>query len=240
MSALNFYNIFILCMHLAVTCWALPTQKCKIEDAACLKAAAQSMVPTLAAGMPEMKTEPLDIMRVESIKVDLAGLKLNIKDADVKGLKKTVIDKISIDMAKKEIYLVYHADILMKGHYKASGRLLILPISGDGETVIKLKNLQMEMTIPFDIIKNSDGKDVLDLKSYKFKYDVKTNANFHMTNLFNGNKVLSDTLHNFMNENWKALSIEFGAPMLESPNAKIFNTLKKFFKAQPLEDIAEY
>lgn len=47
------------------------------------------------------------------------------------------------------------------------------------------------MTIPFAMGKTSDGKDMIDLKSYKYKYDVKDGANFHLTNLFNGNKVLS-------------------------------------------------
>ncbi|XP_053604488.1 circadian clock-controlled protein daywake-like [Plodia interpunctella] len=234
------YNIFVICMHLSVMCWALPMQKCKIDDSPCMKTAAQSMVPTLAAGMPETDMEPLDVMRVDTIKVDLAGLKLVIKDADIKGLKKATIDKISLDMVKKELNLMYHADIVLKGQYKASGRLLILPISGDGDTVIKLKNLQIEMMIPFEIIKDENGKDVLDLKSYKFKYDVKTNVNFHMTNLFNGNKVLSDTMHTFMNENWKALSVEFGTPMLESPNSKIFGVIKKFLRSKPLEDLVTY
>lgn len=46
------------------------------------------------------------------------------------------------------------------------------------------------MTIPFEMGKTSDGKDMIDLKSYKYKFDVKDGATYQLTNLFNGNKVL--------------------------------------------------
>ncbi|XP_052755294.1 circadian clock-controlled protein daywake-like [Galleria mellonella] len=216
-----------------------PIHKCKISDTACLMTSAQSALPAMAVGIPEMNLEPLDIMDIDKIKVDLAGLKLGIKDAHIKGLKGAIIDKLSIDIAKKLITLVFHADVVMNGHYKASGRLLILPINGDGQTTIKLKNLVIEMIMPFEIRKNSDGKDFIEVKSYKYKYDVKTNANFRLTNLFNGNKQLSDTMHNFMNENWKVLVQEFGTPMLDIPNAKIFAVIKTFFKSRPMEDVIE-
>lgn len=45
--------------------------------------------------------------------------------------------------------------------------------------------------MPFEMTKDANGKDVINLKSYKYKYDVKDNANFQLTNLFNGNKILS-------------------------------------------------
>lgn len=41
-------------------------------------------------------------------------------------------------MAKKQIHLVYHLDAVLKSKYKAGGRLLILPITGDGDATIKL------------------------------------------------------------------------------------------------------
>lgn len=46
-------------------------------------------------------------------------------------------------------------------------------------------------------------------------------------------------MHNFMNENWKILSQEFGKPMLENPNAKIYGVIKKYLQSMPLEEITE-
>ncbi|KAM3965005.1 circadian clock-controlled protein daywake [Aphomia sociella] len=233
-----------------------PMTKCKVSNSTCLKTMAQTAVPVFAVGMPEINMEPLDVMEIDIVKVDLAGLNLIINDSHVKGLKKTVIDKLSIDTVKKQVNLVFHTDIAMKGLYKASGRLLILPISGDGQVSIKLKHItlntekvshllknreyvKVEITMPYEVTKNSEGKDVIDLKSYKYKTDVKTDAHFQLSNLFNGNKQLSDTMHTFMNENWKALVQEFGRPLFEVPTARIFKSIKAYLKTHPLKEIVD-
>ncbi|XP_062531222.1 protein takeout isoform X2 [Bombyx mori] len=143
-----------------------------------------------------------------------------------------------VDLAKKQIQVICHVSVYLKGKYKASGKLLILPITGDGDTTIKLKNLRIQMIYPFNLVKNSEGKDVIDLSSYRYSYDVKDNAHFHMTNLFNGNKQLGDVMLTFMNQNWKALTQEFGKPLLEIPMEMVYNTVKTYLKSQPLEDIA--
>ncbi|KAF9420005.1 hypothetical protein HW555_003599 [Spodoptera exigua] len=116
--------------------------------------------------------------------------------------------------------------------------LLILPISGDGDVTIKIKNLGVTLTMPYDIVKNEQGKDVIELKSYKYTYENNENTHFKLTNLFNGNKQLSDAMLTFMNENWKAISQEFGNPMLDKPVQKIYNAIKTYLRSQPLEEIA--
>lgn len=50
------------------------------------------------------------------------------------------------------------------------------------------------MDMVFDITKNNEGKDIIDMKSYKYGYDVKDGANFYLGNLFNGNKAASKLL----------------------------------------------
>lgn len=52
------------------------------------------------------------------------------------------------------------------------------------------ENVQIQVTYTFDIIKDKNGKDLIDLKTQKFAYDVKDNAHFYLGNLFNGNKEL--------------------------------------------------
>ncbi|KAI5634383.1 hypothetical protein NE865_12931 [Phthorimaea operculella] len=145
---------------------------------------------------------------------------------------------VGVDMKKKPAQLLWDTDTLTKGHYKDSGRLLILPISGDGDMAIKLKKLHVDMMINFAVSKNKEGKDFIDLKNYKYNFDVKENAHFDVTGLFKGNKALSETMLRFMNENWKLLSAEFGRPMLEKPNKKIFETLQNYFRSRALEDLA--
>lgn len=50
--------------------------------------------------------------------------------------------------------------------------------------------------------------------------------------------ISGDAMHTFMNDNWKAISQEFGDPMLEKPVEKIFTAMKTYLRSQPLDEIA--
>lgn len=45
--------------------------------------------------------------------------------------------------------------------------------------------------MPFEFVKDADGKYIMDLKSFTLSFDVRDSAHFDLTNLFNGNKELS-------------------------------------------------
>lgn len=47
------------------------------------------------------------------------------------------------------------------------------------------------MNIPFEIIKDAQGKNVMNLKSFEYNYDVIKYAQYHLENLYNGDKKLS-------------------------------------------------
>lgn len=222
----------------SVLCSYPTFEKCKITDTECLKTSAQNSVLAFSEGVPEYGTDVLDTMDIKSIKVDLAGLKLNVADATLKGLKNGIFEKVKFNMKKNQLEMkMSFQNLELKGKYVASGRLLILPISGDGMLTIKLKHLILDSVLPFEIVKNAEGKDVIELKSYKFKFDARESVNFHLTNLFNGNKELSDAMHNFMNSNWKAVAEEFGRPIIDETFKIIFNSIKNFFNHQALEDV---
>ncbi|CAG9137437.1 unnamed protein product [Plutella xylostella] len=232
-----FRTLFIVVQLVFIHSASTPYQKCDITDAPCISKSVQTYLPFLAEGLPEYGTAPLDPMLVDEIKIELAGLILNMRDLDIVGLKRSKIEKLDVDMKKQQIHLVYGSDIVMKGRYKAAGRLLILPISGDGNCNIKLKNLKTDLTMPFTIVKNKDGVEVIELSSYKFKFEVRDYAHFDLTNLFNGNKLLGETMLTFINTNWKTLMTEFGKPVLDSAIKNVYSAIKTYLKNQPLQDI---
>ncbi|XP_061714329.1 circadian clock-controlled protein daywake-like [Cydia pomonella] len=232
-----FYSLVVLMQVTALLSTSPP--KCKPSDSDCLKSAAQALTPLLAAGMPALGMEPLDIMRVDEIRMDLAGLRLNMTNSSITGLKNAVIDKIKFDMTKQQLVILYHADVELTGQYKAAGRLIILPISGDGDVKIELKNYNSKMSIPFTIVKNKEGKDTMHMKEFKNEFDIKDGAHYSLTNLFNGNKVLSDSMLKFMNENWKLLSTEFGGTLMQKPNKKIFHVIRKYLQNKPIDEILD-
>ncbi|XP_072932367.1 circadian clock-controlled protein daywake-like [Epargyreus clarus] len=231
-------KVLILIQFTTIFC-AVPqlSRKCKISDSSCILGVAQDVLPIITEGIPELGTKPLDEMYIDKNMVDLAGLKLTVTDAYIKGLKQAVIKHISFDKSKNVLKIAYTSNMDMKSKYVASGQLLVLPISGNGDMKINLKTLEVEMTIPFNIVKNKDGKDTMELKSYKFKFDVKGGAHFDLTNLFNGDKRLSTAMLKFMNENWRLLSETFGRPMLDKVHKEIFEAIKTYLRSVPMEEL---
>ncbi|CAG5028552.1 unnamed protein product [Parnassius apollo] len=102
-----------------------------------------------------------------------------------------------------------------------------------------MKNLAIILVINYEK-EEKEGKVFLIPKSYSFKFDVKDGANFDLTNLFNGNKELSEPMLIFLNENWKQISKEFGDPIMDVTAKKLFKNLVAFFSKVPLSDIATF
>ncbi|CAG9787827.1 unnamed protein product [Diatraea saccharalis] len=139
---------------------------------------------------------------------------------------------------KKKIVVDFHTNSTVKGHYVAGGRILILPITGDGQITMKLKNVAIKFTMDYDTEKDGEGKTHIVPKKYHFDFEVKDGAHFTLTNLFNGNKQLSDAMHTFLNDNWKQISTEFGRPIMASTADSIYKNIIIFFQKMAIDDIS--
>lgn len=53
------------------------------------------------------------------------------------------------------------------------------------------ENLEVELTMPFTIIQDEEGRDVMNLEGFQYEYDVKDGATFKLDNLYNGDEVAS-------------------------------------------------
>ncbi|XP_022828035.1 circadian clock-controlled protein-like [Spodoptera litura] len=215
----------------------LPVAKCNLEDSACLRTSFQKMMPIFMTGIPDANVEVLDPMEMDDLAFELAGLQFTMTGGLMKGLKNSIVDGVQWDTKKKTFTVDFHMDNSVKGHYTANGRILILPITGDGQIKIRLKRLQMKIKITYDVVKGSNGKDIIKPKKYSFDFDAQESAHYQLTNLFNGNKELSETMLTFLNENWKQIAAEFGRPMIDLASKRIFKNVVNFFEANPIEEI---
>ncbi|GBP47793.1 hypothetical protein EVAR_79641_1 [Eumeta japonica] len=282
----------------------LSIDKCHLTDPTCLKLTAQKLLPELINGGYGMAL--MDPMKISHVRFQLAGLTADITETTVRGLRKSVVDKLRFDTKKREMHLTSHGDLTISGRYRAGGRLLILPITGDGEIHLKmmlveipieedsiiiavrntvaddvivdrinhddgcmsqtleievkeafisfyaalnhgkadlakqlttLENMRLNVTTAYELA-GAPGAETLSLSGYKYVYDVVGNAHFNLTNLFNGNKKLSEVMLNFMNMNWKQITEEFGGPLVEAATKEVYENIRNFLKKQPLREIA--
>ncbi|XP_072932365.1 circadian clock-controlled protein daywake-like [Epargyreus clarus] len=227
-----YMGVFILVAKSSV----LPVEKCHLDDSKCMLPAYQKMVPMFFAGMPEFGVKKLD--SIDDVSFDISGLIFKLKNSSVKGLDSTIMDKVKWDLKKKTIDLQFHFDCVLEGDYTATGKILILPVDGDGKMKLKLKNLSINLKCHYDIEKKADGKEYVQFKNYSFDYDVKGNADYRMTNLFKGNKELSDNIGEFVNNNSIEITKEFGGYLLEKVAKQILKNCNSLFSTVAISDVA--
>ncbi|KAJ0183223.1 hypothetical protein K1T71_001199 [Dendrolimus kikuchii] len=228
---------YILLLANFASSGVLPVDKCKLEDSECMLNAFQKALPTFIVGIPELRTDVLDVMQMDDVSFDLSGLQFSLKNGQLEGLKNTKFDMASFNTAEKKIIMKFHFDGECKGDYTAGGSIFGLPIKGKGKFGLLFKNLLIDIKINYDLLKKS-GKTYIDPKKVDFNYEIIDNAKFDLTNLFDGRKDLSDSMHEALNSQWKSVSVDFGQPIVQTAVKKIFSNVKKFLKAQPLEEIA--
>ncbi|XP_038214156.1 uncharacterized protein LOC119833971 [Zerene cesonia] len=214
--------------------------RCKFWDSGCLARQIQINVPSLVSGISKLGTEVLDPMRIDHGVIDLAGLKMDLTNAVIRGYGSAVVDRASVDPISRYLYLVYHTDITIDSAYNAGGRLLGAPIVGDGNIRIVAKNVLIEAHLPFDIVNDARGRAVIELKGIQYRLNFKDNVRFDLSNLFHGNKGLSDSMHHFINSNWRVVSDTYSRPIFDIAQEKLLNVLRSYLLTQPLENMFNF
>ncbi|XP_038214280.1 uncharacterized protein LOC119834069 [Zerene cesonia] len=237
-----FTCLSLLAMQISLIYSAYPQiySRCRFWDSGCLARQIQINVPSLISGIKELGAEVLDPMRIDYSRIDIAGLKMDISNAIVRGYGAAVVDRASVDPISRELYLVYHTDLTMDSQYNAEGSVLGLPISGDGNMRVVAKNVQIEALLPFDIVNDARGRAVIELKGIQYRLNFKDNVRFDLSNLFYGNKGLSDAMHQYVNSNWKAVADTYSRPIFDIAQDKLFKVLRSYLLTQPLDNIFNF
>ncbi|KAJ8716876.1 hypothetical protein PYW07_003503 [Mythimna separata] len=207
---------------------------CREEDAACLKASAQAAVPLLAAGVPSMGIAVMDPMHVEQVKTTQAGLAMDFRNTSVTGLSHCKV----LDLKRHHhlTNLDLKCSVVMRGDYTLGGKLLIMPIEGSGRYSIKIHDIVVKIQFHVDEVPR-DGVTYWIVKSWKFTTDVQKGVHFMFKNLFNGNKQLSDAVHQFANSNWKDIFQEVAPPIVKVIVSNVVVESTKLFDKVPLNKL---
>ncbi|CAH4038045.1 protein takeout-like [Pieris brassicae] len=241
MSAI-FYS-FLLVIQLAFIQTLDPREygKCDVRDSECLTRQVQLRVPEITSDLiAEIAARRLDPLIIDVAEIDIAGVKINFYKAVLRGIKNIVIESMDLDSTRRQMRMVAHTDAVVKGRYTVDGNVLGFVINEDGDAEINSKNFQIGYVMPYDIVKDSNGKAVFDLKSFTFSYDIKDSVQYNFTNLFRENKGLSDSMHHFLNRNtgWsKVLITTYGKPLLDMIAGKMFNAFRSYLLEHPIDEM---
>ncbi|XP_077290331.1 uncharacterized protein LOC143914114 [Arctopsyche grandis] len=233
-------KLFIVLFVSLVTAENKVFEPCRASDPnlnRCLKDTAQKLIPLLSAGIPEIGVDPIVPYHLNDIVNSVsASLRFEFTDVLIYGRNTTKINDIKIDLKKKTIDLDFTSDDRMVSKYLVNGTLLIIQVAGNGPCFIDIVKANYKMNIKYDIVKGKDGKDHWKIISH----DSTANPGrmiFKFDNLFNGNKILSDAVHKFVNDYWKDIYDEFGGQIIKKLVNKTAKQIGKLFAAIPAEDM---
>ncbi|KAL5274242.1 hypothetical protein ACFFRR_000791 [Megaselia abdita] len=261
---LSFKIVLPLIFSLTVLGRDLPDnfEKCKRDENfdKCLVEAVNKALVLLKDGNKEFGVPQLEPMTIKSLVVDSGNAPINLKQS-LKNIK--VNDLISSSKVvryrycrKKLMYIKFFiytffsnrtqldkhliicdsfsGKIEILGDYTMSGRILLLPITGSGKANLTLVNTKIEHRLigePYE----QDGVKYMKLKDYKVSFDPKR-VYIHFENLFN-DKVLSETMNRFLNENWEIAFNELKIGYSKS-FGKIFKEISnRIFTKVPFDQI---
>ncbi|XP_075975344.1 protein takeout-like [Anticarsia gemmatalis] len=207
---------------------------CKEADLVCLKSSAEKALPVLAAGVPELGIAKMDPMFMEQVKTSQAGLDMDFRNTNVTGLRHCKV--LNLKRAGPKTYLDLKCSVNMVGDYTLGGKLLIMPIEGKGKYGIKIRDIVVK--IAFQVgEKEVDGEKYWTVKSWKHTSEVEKGVHFQFNHLFNGNKQLSDAVHEFANSNWRDIFQEVAPPIVKAIVAQILEEITKLFDKVPINQL---
>ncbi|CAB3246674.1 unnamed protein product [Arctia plantaginis] len=207
---------------------------CQESDLECLKNSAQNAIPILAAGIPDFKIASMDPMHMEQVKTSQAGLEMDFRNTSVTGLKNCKV--LNLKRASSRTYLDLKCSVNMVGDYTLGGKLLIMPIEGNGKYTIKIRDIIVK--IMFQVgEKTEKDQQYWIVKNWKHSSEVLKGVHFQFNNLFSGNRQLSDAVHQFANENWRDIFQEVAPPIVKAIVAQILEETIKLFDSVPISEL---
>ncbi|XP_062124367.1 protein takeout [Drosophila sulfurigaster albostrigata] len=219
--------------------------RCHYADTQCIINVSHTLVRQYArtgyapAAFPQV--EPFLVKRfdISDGRSGSLSLKLSFADVNVEGLSSVKFDRaVGFDTnpatSKFEMYGSF-PKVVLRGKYVADGRILILPIRGDGDADITLHNPKFSVKFkPGTQARN--GKTYLSVDKLKVLLEPQK-LNIKLTNLFNGDKALGNNLNQFLNENWSDVWSEL-QPSVHVAIAEIMKSiLSTLFKRFAYEDL---
>ncbi|KAL0101135.1 hypothetical protein PUN28_018766 [Cardiocondyla obscurior] len=229
-----FTFLFLTSGFVAVRTGDIPLflKKCHRSDPnlnECIKQSIELLKPYLRSGIPALQIPPCEPLRIPQIEISQSSGPIFIEstytDIEVQGGINFILKNFNMDMDNERITLeLYFPRLEMNAHYNIEGKIMMLPIKGNGLAQANFTDI--------DVVAIIQGNHYQDQKTgevhYRFTdlhldFDVKQ-ANIHLDNLFNGNTVLANATNLFLNDNWNDVKVKI-KPVLEKTISGTIKTI---------------
>ncbi|XP_047531428.1 circadian clock-controlled protein daywake-like [Vanessa atalanta] len=210
---------------------------CKKNDLPCIETTVNDALPKIFAGIPELGIPKTDPQFVAVIDADLTALKYTFYNSTIYGYKNCKMSNLKInDDLTKISGEVLCSSLMMDGVYEMKGRLITLPIEGNGNYMFEGASFHVDFDIKLDKIKGSDGKTHLFIRKITYKAKPLTPIKFNFQNLFNGKEDLAAVVKKFAQENWLEITLLLQDPIWEASLDQLKAAVNKYLATFAIDD----
>lgn len=218
--------------------------QCKRSDpklGECIKNSLQNAIPHLVKGVPSLGLYPIDPLRITALGIDQGtgpvSIKLNFRDLDISNIGTVKINEVYADLDNYNITLnvEFAKPITLDGNYDIKGKVIILPITGDGLSKIVLENLKAKINVYLmPVVRN--GHTYAEVKDVVLSFST-TKMRLKLDNLFKGDKALGNNMNTFLNENWREILGELQSNFESALAAAFSSVAQQFFSRVPYNQV---
>uniref|UniRef100_A0A8D9BXL7 Protein takeout n=1 Tax=Cacopsylla melanoneura TaxID=428564 RepID=A0A8D9BXL7_9HEMI len=142
------------------------------------------------------------------------------------GAKNMDVKDVKVDVKNQKLTMKLHfPKIYMTSDYDMNGKVLVLPIKGNGKCTGNFTNVDAIVFFkgkPY----TKNNKQFIKVEDAP-KVTIKLgNSKMHFDNLFNGNQELGRSTNKFLNDNWELVSAEV-IPLVQDTVSTIIQSLFK-------------
>ncbi|XP_046979721.1 protein takeout-like [Schistocerca americana] len=208
----------------------------------CLKNALQGALPSLSKGIRSLEAQPIDPLTITSLSISEekdkpVAINLDFSNFQITGISSAIIDSFEMTPGSYDMKIKAHTTgpLTLTGKYKIDGKVLVLPIQGEGDCKLIADNIDALLDLK-GVPLEKDGHTHADIKDFKFSFETKK-MTFDFSNLFNGDKALGDNMNKFLNENWEEILKELKPSIEEAFGLAFKDIANNVFHKVPYTDV---
>ncbi|KAI4499870.1 hypothetical protein M0802_005126 [Mischocyttarus mexicanus] len=208
----------------------------------CMKENIEIFRPQLNKGIPELNIPPYNPFYINRIDFNQTSgsISLNSTFTDVKIFNAFNSDvkyfKYEVDKNRLKVKQnIPHIEMISE--YYLNGKIMMLALSGVGLASINITDIDYTLKIDFEPYHEpKTNQEYFRVNDLQVDFNIR-NAKIHLNNLFNGDKLLEETINIFLNNNWRLILDEFKPALVRNISEIIINIIDKIFTIYPIDTL---
>ncbi|KAI5693723.1 hypothetical protein M8J75_004465 [Diaphorina citri] len=175
----------------------------------CLTESANNLAQYFKRGIPELGIGNVEPIIIDEIHLSLGsgpnGYRATFRDINAYGVSNLTVIGARSDLSTNQFQFTFYVPkISVRGHYRSSGVLIMVPATGGGEYWGEYEDCKAKVYLKASEYTRSDGKRYLRTEDLKMDFTVK-NLKMGIEKVHNGNQILEAALNLFINSNAQEL-----------------------------------